>query len=204
MNKSAVVIQGPVNGNLNNLLTNYTKNHHIIVTTDYNFENVKNIYRCSDVIDGGVGNINRQANTTLHGLSVSKCMGYEFSLKIRSDFCIPKIEEFTQLLEKMYIGKTIFYSWHIDGYMVDYMMYGNTDELIDFWTIHNHEGQFAEQILLNNYNTKHGTNISSFEDSKKYFDYCINKLPENNIDFYWQKYNLTNEHYEYHTSTYLG
>jgi len=204
LNKSAVVIQGPVKGNLYNLVTNYTKAHHIIFTTDHDCDNIINIYQCRDVVDGGVGNINRQANTTLCGLALAKLMGYEFSLKIRTDFSIPKIEEFIHMLEEMYTGKIIFYTWHVDGYMVDYLMYGKTDDLIDFWTIDEHNGEFAERILLNNYNKKHGTNIVSFEDSKEYFDYCINKLPENNIDFYWQKYNLTNEHYEYHKSTYLG
>lgn len=199
MSDTRLIIQGPTTY-LSDL--NKTYSDFILSTTDniMESENVVSV-RCDD---SRIGNIKKQSSTTLAGLQKSLDQKYRFSLKIRSDFIFNDISKMIDILEKIYDGRIIFYAWHNSGYMVDYFCFGETKQLIDFWTLDTTAGGFAEQILLNNFNKKNKSHIISFEDSTVFFKYCINDLTENNINFKFLKYNITNEHYEFHKNTYKG
>lgn len=129
----------------------------------------------------GSGNINLQKISTLNGLYIAKNLGFDYCLKIRSDMYPTN----TKLLIKSFnFDKINFIAKHGDiidgynGYLVDYLQFGKTNDLIKLWSINNiYYSRVAEICLLNNF--------------EKYFsssdiNFLINNLDDNN-DLWWNK-----------------
>lgn len=101
------------------------------------------------VLDGGVGNLNCQAITTLRGIEYAKKMGYSRVLKIRADIVPTNAREFLCRFSK-YDLTVFLYHLHEEGYYVDYFMCGTTDVMHSIWSLDGlQKCKHAEQAITN-------------------------------------------------------
>ena len=87
----------------------------------------------------GPANLNLQKISTMSGLIKAKQLGYKRALKLRSDIIPTNINNFYDLINNNSLN---FLCWHChevypncSGYLIDYLMSGNIDDLIKLWDI---------------------------------------------------------------------
>jgi len=134
--------------------------------------------------DPGPSNINLQAQSTLMGLMHLQKKGYNRVLKIRSDMVPTNPEKFIQILDN---EKLNFLCWHnhqvypnCSGYLVDYLMSGPINAMIDMWSINDFFCVVPEIMLTWKYIQK--CIITKIE-------FFLDKLSVDN-DVYWIKNNI--------------
>jgi len=202
MNDFCIIIQGPSNY-VGTIKDSFTQCNIPLIFSTWNNELDK--YNESDIVvlnekpeHNGVGNINLQMKTTLGGLNKAKELGFKRALKFRSDMIPTNPLKFIEFFKD---NMLTFFCWHyapqgsVSGYMVDYFMAGEIDDLIKIWTIDNYNHWIAEVIMTNNI-------IHHLSDSKPKF--IINDLTNEN-DIYWLKYNQKLSEYKtINSGSYFG
>ena len=164
------------------------KSHIVLFSTwkgsEQNYEDGDMVIFNSIPEDRGPSNFWMQQVSTLAGLKKVKEMGYEYCLKIRSDLVPTNSHKFLNCLDK---DKLNFLCWHnhevypkCSGYLVDYLMFGQIENMIQLWETQNAFCVVPEIILTWNYIN----NCKCFP--KKYF---LNYLNEKN-DLRWIKRNI--------------
>lgn len=186
MNDLCFIVQGPSN-HVNIIKEKLEQSSIKIFFSTWNndkekYDNLENVILSDYPNNNGVGNINLQMTTTLNGLIEAKRLGYKRAIKFRSDMFPTNPLEFVKLFDNNFLN---FFSWHyskqgsLSGYMVDYIMSGNIDDLIKIWTIEDYNHWVPEVLMTRNILKYLKNNEMSF---------FLNKLNNEN-DVYWIKYN---------------
>lgn len=143
----------------------------------------------------GPANLNLQKITTINGLKKAKEMGFKRALKLRSDLIPTNMFELFKTLDNEYLN---FLCWHCHevypncpGYLIDYLMSGNIDDLIRLWEIEDMSWCVVPEIhLTQQYITKLMGSVS--------VEYFLQKLNSEN-DLYWIKRNIKLSSYQGNT-----
>ena len=194
MDNLAIIIQGP--SNYVNQIKNSFIGYDLIFST---WSGSQSKYEITDVviynelpIYSGPSNMNLQKITTINGLLKAKELGYSKALKIRSDLIPNNINEFIKLLNN---DKLNFLSWHYHevydncpGYLIDYLMSGYIDDLIDLWDINDMSSCNVPEIILTQ------RYISKLMD-KVDINYFLDGLSVNN-DLFWLKNGISLKSYQ--------
>jgi hypothetical protein len=157
----------------------------------------------------GPANLNYQKVSTLSGLKKAKELGYDRALKLRGDIIPTNINELIKSFDNDSLN---FLCWHCHevypncpGYLIDYLMSGKIDYLIELWDIEDmswctvpeiHLTQQYISKLINRVNIKYflpelnpnndlfwikrGVNLSSYQantiyDKYRKYDFDLNK-----------------------------
>jgi len=151
----------------------------------------------------GPCNLNLQKISTINGLLLAKQLGFKKALKIRSDLIPNNASEFLNLLNNDHLN---FLCWHghevypnCSGYLVDFLMSGNIDDLLNIWDIEDMSWCVVPEIFLTS------NVINKYKDINN-INYILNNITEIN-DLFWIKnnknlssfnkqwiYSLTKEH----------
>lgn len=194
MDKIAIVIQG-ASTNVEEQKSAWTKfKEDIIFSTWVGSESY---YNSDDIViynelptDSGPMNINYQIKSTLSGLKKAKDLGYKYALKLRSDLIPTDSVKFLDILVE---DKFNFLCWHAHevypgcpGYLIDYLMSGEINNMIKLWEIDDIFCVVPEIII-----TKKYTDLFSIND----ISYFLEKINiENNL--FWIKRNTYLDSYK--------
>jgi hypothetical protein len=140
----------------------------------------------------GPANLNLQKVTTIAGLQKAKELGYKRALKIRSDILPTNTKEFIKSLDNDSMN---FLCWHYHevypncpGYLIDYLMSGKIDDLLELWDINDMSWCSVPEIhLTQQYITKLINKVN--------VEYFLPSLNVNN-DLYWIKRNINLSSYQ--------
>lgn len=178
--KRAVIIQGPSNYVLE--LKEAWKGIDIIWSTWVGEENK---YTKNDICifseipkDKGTCNLALQKKSTLQGILKAKELGYDRVIKCRSDIIPINLSKFL-LLFKDNLNFT-FWHTHRYGYFVDYIMEGETDDVLQCWSFLKTVGEYSEELLTNHI-------LKNFPLEK--FNFFGKNLNKDN-DLFWIKRNI--------------
>lgn len=140
----------------------------------------------------GPANLNLQKETTLTGLKKAKELSYTRGLKIRSDIIPTNINK---LIESFDNNSLNFLCWHCHevypncpGYLIDYLMSGNIDYLIELWDIEDMSWCSVPEIHLTQ---QYITNLMNRVNIK----YFLQDLNSDN-DLYWIKREINLSSYQ--------
>lgn len=184
----AIVIQGPSDNVKEQKISWGNFKDNIIFSTWVGYEDLYNnddivIFNEYPKINGPM-NINYQIKSTLEGLKKAKELGYKRALKIRSDMIPTNSYDFLKILKPNFIN---FLCWHnhevyqnCPGYLVDYLMEGEIDDMITLWSINEIFGVVPEIIITSNL-------INNFDSDK--LNFFIDDINEKN-NLYWIKRNI--------------
>lgn len=180
--KTVVVVQGPTNRDFVPAIRQSWEDVPIIFSTwegtDFNcYENSDTVVFNKQPIEIGPANFNLQRVSSLNGFLKAKELGYTRVVKTRSDFSVKNPHGFLDLCKKDCIT---FYAFVQDrgGYVADFLMEGDIDEMIDLFTI-DKMPSFPEQ----------GFTKRLFElGLNKKCNFIYNKLSKEGVDLYWKKY----------------
>jgi hypothetical protein len=164
------------------------KSHKVLFSTwkgsEHNYDSSDCVIFNDPPLDPGPINFWFQQVSTINGLKKAQEMGYKHCLKIRSDM-IPTNP--TALVDSLDKEKLNFLCWDghevypkCDGYLIDFLMSGPIETMIELWNINTAFCVVPEIMLTWNYIK----NCKCFP--KTYF---LDKLDENN-DLYWIKRNI--------------
>ena len=139
MNKDiCIVVQGNINPEWISKIKDGFKGYHKIYSTwqgtDTNLFDEWDVVIYNTIPEAGVKNLNLQRVSSLNGFLKAKAMGFKRVLKWRTDFYCPNPKEFLETFDKDSIN---FYSWHKDGYVTDFFMEGDIDEMIELFSFNN-------------------------------------------------------------------
>lgn len=180
--ETVVVIQGPTHCDIIERIKKGWGNIPIIFST---WEGQpKFCYSDDDIVvynkkpaDVGVGNLNMQVISSMGGFLKAKELGYKRVVKWRSDLIPNDGVGLLNLFEKDCFN---FYSFldDRDGYLADFFMEGELDEMINLFTIDNLYPLHAEVAFTNR----------MFElGLDKKANFICKKLSENGVDIFWHK-----------------
>jgi len=187
-----IVIQGPTSRGLDQILYKYDKKNTIISTWDH--EKVPEGYLSVQTkmpvgIHKGISqNLNLQALSTLMGCLLAKDLGFDYVLKIRQDI---EIEDPNKLLSLLDIDQYCFCGYAsssstitglVHNYLVDYIVGGEVNNMIDLWSIN----QVNTNICAEEQLTLRLVNLLP----KKEIQFLISLLVDNNIGCYWHRHNF--------------
>lgn len=134
-------------------------------------------------LDPGPANVNLQLISTINGLQKAKELGFKKILKIRSDLIPTNVTKFINLLN---FEKLNFLCWHghevypdCPGYLVDYLMAGEIDQMIKLWSFKEIFCVVPEVMLTWSY----------IENCNTDTEYFLHSLTEDN-DLFWIKNNI--------------
>jgi hypothetical protein len=133
----------------------------------------------------GPMNFNYQVESTYNGLLKVKNIGYKRALKIRSDIVPTHSDKFINLINNDLFN---FVAWQkhevhprCSGYLVDYLMSGDIDDMINLWEIiDNNISPVPEVKLTYNYINK----MMKFKNTE--VKYILDDLNNDN-NLYWIK-----------------
>lgn len=109
-----------------------------------------NCYQPSDTVlineypdDRGIKNINLQIISTLNGLYKARELGFSRAVKWREDFYPTNAPELMKLFKEECIN---FYAYmnHENGYVTDFFMEGDIDDMIDLFNIKDTKVRYPE------------------------------------------------------------
>lgn len=191
--KTAIIIQGPLTYK-DRIISVYEKYKENIVISSWdteNFDGFENwkVVKTNRNFPSGVGNINLQTVSTINGISYAKKTGFSHVLKMRSDMFPSNVETFLGVLNVFSLtddNKLAFLCWHEHngGYLVDYLNYGNIENMQKFWDITSDEQSFAERILTDSYYGKDNV----YDDIKQKAYFMLPELVRCNVKLDWVKY----------------
>ena len=194
--KNILLICGPLYNECMPYINEMIKNYQTIIST-WNTEDKEKIemlkLKTVDIILNtmpefrGFQNINCSNTTICKGLKIAKEHGYEECFVMRTDNYINNIKKCIEIFQEKNTKKIVSIAWFNDKnhyYIVDYMMYGKIDNLIKYRsTLQTPDKQtWAEIFLQENYFKKSPV---TFEDALQDFQFCLDKLIENNIEIYF-------------------
>ena len=197
-----IIIQGPLTY-YDQIIEFYSTYKNVIISTMDNdsdkIEKLKKYFKLITIPDDfahGTGNLNCQSKTSFNGICEANVLGATHVLKIRSDMIISDINKFMEILKSK--SKISFLAWHTDGYLVDYVNYGEIGNMMEFWNLYLVNNDFAEKNLLNNFiRIKNLKNIT-FENIKNNVEFFMEDLIKNNIRIYWLKNKIyVSDYYQY-------
>jgi len=183
------------------------------VGEEYYYEEVDTVLFNEKPQDPGPMNFNYQMESTLAGLRYAQEKGYGRALKIRSDLVPTNAEVFLKLIDNSHFN---FLCWHhhrvypnCPGYLIDYLMSGNTQAMIDLWTIDSVFCTVPEVILTWNYITKYSdTEVNYFLEEldttntlhwiKR--DISLHSYKKNDVYDKYDKYSFSQDHSNLHTN----
>lgn len=201
----AIVIQGE--SNYVELLKSAFKGQNLIFSTwkgeESKYSNTDKVIYNTIPDNRGPCNLNLQKISTINGLLLAKQLGFKKALKIRSDLIPNNTLEFLKLLDNDYLN---FLCWHghevypnCTGYLVDFLMSGTIDDLLNIWNIEDMGWCVVPEIFLTSNVINNYKNINNI-------NYILNNITESN-DLFWIKnnknlsyfnkqsiYSLTKEH----------
>ena len=149
--------------------TKYNEKDIVIFNNEDDYDNFSN----------GTLSLYRQQKTILNGLFLAKKMGFKKALRLRSDFLIQKPEKFFKLLDCQL--NLYAYTTHQGGYIVDYIMGGDINFMIDLWTIDKSAYyEFPEKLITFNFNKMNLKNSQ--------YKFILDDINKSN-DIFWTKYN---------------
>lgn len=149
--------------------TKYNEKDIVIFNNEDDYDNFSN----------GTSSLYRQQKTILNGLFLAKKMGFKKALRLRSDFLIQKPEKFFKLLDCQL--NLYAYTTHQGGYIVDYIMGGDINFMIDLWTIDKSVYyEFPEKLITFNFNKMNLKNSQ--------YKFILDDVNKSN-DIFWTKYN---------------
>ncbi len=124
----------------------------------------------------GVANLNLQKITTWNGLTLARKMGWEKALKWRSDMWPTDGDSIWRTFSDNGLN---FFCWHDynGGYVTDYFVYGNCEDIIGIYDIENFNDRFPEWHI-----TERLKNLGLHVGAK-----CMGNRLHSNIDIFWQK-----------------
>lgn len=149
--------------------TKYNEKDIVIFNNEDDYDNFSN----------GPLSLYRQQKTILNGLFLAKKMGFKKALRLRSDFLIQKPEKFFELLDSQL--NLYAYTTHQGGYIVDYIMGGDINFMIDLWTIDKSAYyEFPEKLIT--------FNFSKMNLKNSQYKFILDHVNKSN-DIFWTKYN---------------
>ena len=145
--KGCVVIQGPINTEILNDIRKGWDGYKLIFST-WQGVDLSNFYTNETVLISempehrGVMNFQLQKLSTIVGMRHAKELGWNRAVKWRSDMIPMGDESFWNLFDSERLN---FYMWTDanDGYLTDYFMEGNIDDIINLFDVTT-EGPFPE------------------------------------------------------------
>jgi hypothetical protein len=195
MNKDiCIIVQGNINPEWIPLVKQGFKDYHTIYSTwegtDRNLFDEWDMVMYNAMPEFGVKNLNLQRVSSLNGFLKAKEMGFKRVLKWRSDFYCPHPKEFLETFDKDCIN---FYSWHNDGYVTDFFMEGDIDEMIELFSFDNwNEVPYPERAFTNRLFAL-GLDKKAAFNCKKIFEPNDVKWLKHN---YWLSFNTLDESYK--------
>ena len=188
MNKLGILIQGS-SSNVEEQKSKWGDKLNDLLFSTWVGEEIK--YKNTDKVifndypaDFGSANFNLQIITTINGLTEMKKLGYTHVLKLRSDLVPTNYQDFLKLIDNDNLN---FLCWHehivydnCPGYLVDYLMSGPIDDMINLWSINDNFCVVPEIILTWSYISK----LSNLP-----INYFLDSLNTNN-DLLWIKNNI--------------
>jgi hypothetical protein len=195
MNKDiCIIVQGNINPEWIPLVKQGFKDYHTIYSTwegtDRNLFDEWDMVMYNAMPEFGVKNLNLQRVSSLNGFLKAKEMGFKRVLKWRSDFYCPHPKEFLETFDKDCIN---FYSWHNDGYVTDFFMEGDIDEMIELFSFDNwNEVPYPERAFTNRLFAL-GLDKKAAFNCKKIFEPNDVKWFKHN---YWLSFNTLDESYK--------
>lgn len=180
--ESVVVVQGPTNCELVKKIKDGWADTPIIFSTWE--DNQKDCYSESDIViynevpkSIGTQNINLQKVSSLNGFIKAKELGYKRVIKWRSDFIPKNPYDLLKLFKKDFIN---FYSFinHRNGYVADFFMEGDVDDMINLFSFENIHPSYAEEAITNR----------MFElGLDKKANFICKELSNDGADVFWNK-----------------
>ena len=149
--KSCVVIQGPLEEKAYHAIKSGWSEYPVIFSTWGN-QNLDFVSPDDEIIITpkppvrGTNNINLQKISTLEGLNRAKKLGYKRALKWRSDLSTVTPDILMSLFKKDKINLYAYVNAE-GGYITDFFMEGEIDDLITLWSFENIKPDFPEQAL---------------------------------------------------------
>jgi hypothetical protein len=146
--ETCVIIQGPTVCDNVSMNKQSWKGYPIIFSTWVGSDS--NCYSPTDTIilneypeEKGIKNLNLQIISTLSGLYKAKELGFKRAIKWREDFYPTNPSELLKLFKPECIN---FYAYmnHENGYVTDFFMEGDIDDMIDLFTINDIKVRYPE------------------------------------------------------------
>jgi hypothetical protein len=182
--KTVVVIQGGTMAELVPHLKDAWKGTPIIFSTWEDSD--KSCYDENDLVlynkipeEKGVGNLNLQRVSSLNGFLKAKELGYDRVVKWRYDLLPKNSLGLLNLFKDDFINFYAFHD-HNAGYLIDYFMEGEIDDMINLYTFTDLNVPHAEVAFTNR--------MFELELDKK-ANFICRLLSVDDVDVYWQKYN---------------
>jgi len=94
----------------------------------------------------GVSNVGYQQKSTLNGIIEANKLGYEYVLKWRDDMVPTNAVKLFELFDFNKIN-ILFWHDHLGGYYVDYMMFGNIQDMLKIWDFKIDSITFPERLI---------------------------------------------------------
>lgn len=181
---TCIVVQGPTIPTDVQNIKNCWNGYNIIFSTWENSD--EGCYDENDVVIfnkypkyRGTMNFHLQQISSLNGFIKAKELGFSRVLKWRNDLVVENPVKFINLLKSECINLYSFQKYHLEGYVTDFFMEGDVDEMIQLFSITENppypEFAFTKQLY------KLGL------DSKTNF--ICKKLKRNVVDIFWRKRN---------------
>ncbi len=191
MNKTLILIQGKADYVPINAMA--WRGYDVLFSTwdgeQNKFSGFENVIYNKTPVEPGPANLNYQKVSTYAGLLYARDNGYTHVLKIRGDVYPTNADAFMGV---MCYDMLNFLCWHehevypsCPGYLVDYLMFGGTNEMLKLWDIRSNFCNVPEVILTWNYIINCSVNINYFLDG----------LTEDN-DLVWLKNSLRLSSYQ--------
>jgi hypothetical protein len=180
MNEWCIIIQGP-SVNVEEIKKSMKDENYIFSTwegEEHKYINKENVIFNKKPQNPGTGNLFYQQETTINGLLKAKELGFQKTLKIRSDYIVKDINK----LIDIFTHEINFFFWHNynGGYICDYLMAGDINLMIKLWSKNKKTNfLFSEQMILENF--------FEMELNNEQFNFFLNKINDEN-DIYWIKY----------------
>jgi hypothetical protein len=121
-----------------------------------------------------------QKKSTIEGLKRAKDLNFKYALKLRSDMVLSNPGRFFSLMN---LEKLNFLCWNhhqsyvgLPGYLTDFIMFGEIDEMIKLWEIEEDFANGPEIMMTENLIKNCNSDI----------EYFLNKLSED-CDLFWVK-----------------
>lgn len=184
LNDTVFIIQGPANY-AKQVKESFQNKVSLIFSTwedeECNFQSTDKVIFNKKPQNCGQQNLNLQKITTTEGLKTAKQLGFNYAVKWRSDMLPTNITNLLNcfnFLEKKL--NFIFWVNHQHGYLLDYIMGGEIDNLLLLWNFPEKNYSYPEQALTENY-------LNQLKQIPIHF--FGNQLNEQN-DIFWIKNNL--------------